>query len=292
MAIVDLHIHSNRSDGEYAPARVVRLAARAGLRVMALTDHDTTEGIAEAIAEAAVVDAGTASPDGAFVCLPGVEISTAHAREQHILGYLMDIGSEPFRDFMKRLMALRRERAHNILAYLKKRGAPLSYERVRDLSGGDYIGRPQIAGALVRTGKARSIPEAFARYLTGGGFARIARPKPSAEESIARIRAAGGTAVLAHPYTLGLEGAELEAQLKLLKGYGLRGLECHYGTYDIGRTRAAVGLADKLGLIVTGGSDFHGPHIKPGVLIATGTDGMLDFNDRDVVSRLRAAANE
>jgi predicted metal-dependent phosphoesterase TrpH len=329
MATVDLHLHSDRSDGEYAPAEVVRLAAAAGLRVIALTDHDTTDGIAEALAEvaalnaeasapnaeAAAVDAGGAAPDaeasaalavfalsaapardrtrpaGPFVCLPGVEITTEHAREQHLLGYLVDCESKPFRDFMKRLMALRRERADNILEYLNKKNVPLSYRQVRRLSDSGYIGRPQIAGALVRMGKAASIQEAFAEYLTGDEFRKVPRPKPTAEESIAAIRAAGGVAVLAHPDSLRLSGAELEARLKTLKGQGLAGLECHYGTYDRGQTKDYVRLANKLGLIVTGGSDFHGPHVKPDVLIATGKDGMLDFDDMTVIDRLKAAAS-
>jgi predicted metal-dependent phosphoesterase TrpH len=336
MGLVDLHLHSNRSDGEYAPAEVVRLAARAGLRVIALTDHDTTDGIAEAIAEAAAVNAETAAvntetaavnaetgapgagatavnaevsapkaeatapaaaaaapdtpqPRGPLICLTGIEITTAHAREQHILGYHIDYESEPFRAFTKRLMALRHEREGNILDYLRGKGVRISYGQVRKISGSDYVGRPHIAYAMVRMGKVSSIQEAFLNYLTGDEFHKVPRPKPSVEESIASIRKAGGTAVLAHPGTLGLDAAELEARLKTLKGLGLGGLECHYGIYDRARTQDYIRLAGKLGLIVTGGSDFHGPRVKPGVLIATGKDGMLDYNDTGVADRLRSA---
>jgi predicted metal-dependent phosphoesterase TrpH len=225
-----------------------------------------------------------------LVCLPGIEISTACVREQHILGYLIDHESGPFRDFVKRLMALRHERENNILEYLSGKGVRISYEQVRKLSGSDYVGRPHIAYAMVRMGKALSLQEAFREYLTGDEFHKVPRPKPSAEESIASIRAAGGVAVLAHPATLMLDGTELETRLKTLKEQGLRGIECHYGTYGPDRTRDYLRLAGKLGLIVTGGSDFHGPRVKPGVLIATGKDGMLDYDDMSVADRLKAGA--
>jgi predicted metal-dependent phosphoesterase TrpH len=318
MALIDLHLHSDKSDGEYSPGEVVRLAAAAGLRVMALTDHDTADGIDEALDAAAqlsganryeVSGAAAGKPDrsgeegeggvnrggapGAatgFKCLPGIEITTVHAREQHILGYLIDYGKPSFRDFMKRLLAMRRERAFNVLEYLKKRGAPVSYEQIRRSSPGGYIGRPRIAGEMVRRGYAGSVSEAFSEYLTGDEFRAVPRPKPSAEESIGEIRAAGGVAALAHPYSLGLRGHELAAQLKTLREQGLEGMECHYGIYNAKDTRDGVRLAESLGLIVTGGSDFHGPHIKPGVCIATGMDGMLDFDDMAAVELLEAAA--
>jgi predicted metal-dependent phosphoesterase TrpH len=265
------------------------MAAGAGLCVMALTDHDTTDGIAEALAAAdAVNDARTGAP---FVCLPGIEITTEHAREQHIIGYLIDHESPAFGDFAKRLVALRRERAGNVLDYLKGRGIRLSYGRVERLAKNGYIGRPQIAAALVKAGHAASRREAFSRYLTGAEFRKVPRPKPSVEESIARIRAAGGTAVLAHPDSLGLDDAALAACLRTLKEQGLRGLECHYGSYARDRTERYVAIAESLGLVVTGGSDFHGPRVKPGVLIATGVNGMLDFNDLSVTARLRTASS-
>ncbi|MDR2162942.1 MAG: PHP domain-containing protein [Clostridiales Family XIII bacterium] len=287
MALVDLHLHSNMSDGEYSPAAVVSLAAGAGLRVIALTDHDTTDGIDEALSAASTLNAGTTPhTDDAFVCLPGIEITTAHEREQHILGYLIDRESASFKEFVKRLIILRRERADNILDYLNKMGVRLSYQHVEQLSGNAYIGRPQIAAAMVDVGKAASIRAAFQGYLTGHEFHKISRPKPSAEESIDQIRASGGVAVLAHPDSLGLCDMELAAHLRTLKEQGLRGIECHYGSYTRARTERYISIADSLGLLVTGGSDFHGPHVKPGVLIATGVDGMLDFDDISIVDRL------
>jgi predicted metal-dependent phosphoesterase TrpH len=229
-------------------------------------------------------------PTEAIKCLPGIEIATEHAREQHILGYLIDCNAPSFRDFIKHLIALRHERAHNIIGHLKKRGIRISYEQIRSLSKNDYIGRPQIAGALVRMGCVGSIKEAFREYLSGDELRKVPRPKPTAEEGIAGIHAAGGVAVLAHPYSLGLRGPELEARLTYLKARGIDGVECHYGTYTREQTEACAGFAGRLGLIVTGGSDFHGPNVKPGIKIATGMDNMLDFNDMAAVRRLESAA--
>ncbi|MDR1042306.1 MAG: PHP domain-containing protein [Clostridiales Family XIII bacterium] len=296
MALIDLHLHSNKSDGEYPPGQVVRLAYDAGLLVMALTDHDTTDGIDEALAAASEVsEENRGGADGAvagFKCLPGIEITTAHAREQHILGYLIHYDKPSFRSFTKRLLAMRRERAYNILEYLNKNGIPISYEQIRRSSASedDYIGRPQIASEMIRRGYAGSVSEVFRTYFTGEEFRAVPRPKPSAEESISEIRAAGGVAVLAHPYSIGLRGPAFAAHLKTLKGQGLEGIECHYGIYTPEETRDCARLADSLGLIVTGGSDFHGPHIKPGVHIATGKDGMLDFDDMSSVERIEAIA--
>jgi predicted metal-dependent phosphoesterase TrpH len=296
MALIDLHLHSNRSDGECSPGELVRLAADAGLRVMALTDHDTTDGIDEALDAASDISGidqeEVAGASAGFKCLPGIEITTAHAREQHILGYLIQYNKPSFKDFMKRLLTMRRERACNILEYLKKRGVLISYEQVRRSSASDYIGRPQIAREMIRLGYAGSIGEAFRTYFTGDEFRAVPRPKPSAEESIGEIRAAGGVAALAHPYSIGLRGPEFAAHLKTLKEQGLEGMECYYGTYDTEATKACVRWANSLGFIATGGSDFHGPHTKPGVCIATGMNGMFDFDDMTAVERIEAAARE
>ncbi|MDR0519983.1 MAG: PHP domain-containing protein [Clostridiales Family XIII bacterium] len=276
MAIVDLHLHSDKSDGELAPAALVGLAAGAGLRVMALTDHDTTAGL----------DAAVSAAESLLVCIPGIEITTRHAHEQHILGYNIDYKSERFSDFMARLMKMRRERAENILEYLRKNGVGLSYERTESLVQSRYIGRPQIARAMVAEGYVASIGEAFRSYLSGSSFRKVPRPKPTAEEAIAEIMAAGGVAVLAHPYTLHLDGAELERAVRSLKEQGLGGLECHYGEYSKDWTAELTAIAEGLGLIVTGGSDFHGQSVKPEVEIATGRSGMLDFNDLGVAGKL------
>jgi predicted metal-dependent phosphoesterase TrpH len=262
---------------------------------MALTDHDTTAGIGEALAAAASLRGGGADgPDlgsgGSLVFIPGIEITTDHAHEQHILGYNIDHEDAGFSAFISRLMDMRRERADNILSYLKKNGVSLSYERTEALVNSGYIGRPQIAAAMVIEGYVGSIKEAFLSYLSGREFRKVPRPKPTAAEAISAIREAGGAAVLAHPGTLHLDDAELMDCVRGLKGQGLAGLECHYGEYGAERTAAYAAIAERLGLIVTGGSDFHGPSVKPEVRMATGKDGMLDFNGLGIAAELAAAS--
>jgi predicted metal-dependent phosphoesterase TrpH len=266
---------------------------------MALTDHDSTDGIDDALDAAARTSRERAAmtPPDAFTCLPGIEITTEYSREQHILGYGIDHRSAPFLRLIERLRAFRRERTDNILSYLRQLGLPVRYEDIGQLSdlsesgqaGRDdvYTGRPQIAAAMVRMGYVSTIKEAFARYLSGEEYRRrVPRPKPTAEESIAGIRDAGGVAVLAHPFSTGLRGDELAAHVGELMRLGLRGLECHYGVYDKAQTGECLGIANSLGLIVTGGSDFHGPVVKPGVEIATGKSHMLDFNDTSLAELL------
>jgi len=225
-----------------------------------------------------------------FTLIPGIEMTTEHAHEQHILGYLIDCEDADLKRFIARLMEMRRERADNILAYLKKRGVPLRYEQTERLTASYYIGRPQIAAAMVAAGYVSNIREAFGRYLSGEEFRRIPRPKPTAAEAISAIKAAGGVAVLAHPDSLRLDDDALSESIGELKEQGLAGIECHYGVYSREQTEAYSAIAARHGLIVTGGSDFHGSRVKPDVLIGTGKDGMLDFDDLDIVRRFRSFA--
>jgi predicted metal-dependent phosphoesterase TrpH len=249
---------------------------------MALTDHDSADGLAEADAAAAEYKD--------MVFIPGIETTTQHAHEQHILGYYIDYEGENLRAFSERLIAMRRTRAENILEYLRGRDVILGKEREDALVDAPYIGRPQIAAAIVDAGYAEDRSDAFARYLTGPEFDKVPRPKPTAEESIAGIRSSGGVAVLAHPASLRLDDADLEKHAGDLKGMGLAGMECHYGEYDAAQTQRYIAIADSLGLIVTGGSDFHGPEAKAGLEIGTGRDGRLNFRDAEVAERLLAAA--
>jgi predicted metal-dependent phosphoesterase TrpH len=261
------------------------LAVAAGLRVMALTDHDTTAGLAEA-SEAAKTVAISGDAGDRFTFIPGIELTTTDAHEQHILGYFIDYEDGVLKDFLARLMDMRRARAENILEYLKKKDVPLSYEQTARLTESHYIGRPQIAAAMVEAGYVGTIKEAFQKYFSGEAYKRIPRPKPSAGEAIAAIKAADGTAVLAHPHSLQLSDTELAERIRNLKAQGLAGLECHYGVYTREQTKTYIALAESMDLVITGGSDFHGPKVKPGVQIATGKDNMLDYNDTGIVSRL------
>ena len=249
---IDLHTHSNASDGLFAPAELVRRAREAGLDLIALVDHDTTGGIAEAQAEGARLG---------LTVMPGVEINTDinGGGEAHILGYEITPDDPSLTSNLGMLRGARERRGERMVANLRAAGFDITWERVREIAKG-AVGRPHVARALIEGGYATSVSDAFERYLSRGrpGFSR--RYKLSPEDAIRIIRSARGVAVLAHPAGI----ADLETRvLPSLVEAGMQGLECYYGQYDDATVERLVGLARRFGLIATGGSDYHGPNMHP-----------------------------
>ncbi len=259
MAFIDLHTHSNASDGSCPPREVVRLAKERGLQALALTDHDTIDGLAEAVA---------AGREFGLEIIPGVEISAKHPiGSMHILGYFLDYESELLAQRLAVLKQARKDRNPQIIAKLNKLGIPLTMEQVERISGGGQMGRPHIARALYESGLVRSIQEAFDIYLGNHGLAYVSKFRFPPEEAMAMIREARGIPVLAHPFTLGLHTSEtLRPLLKELKALGLAGVECYYPEHSFGQEALYLYLARELGLLITGGSDFHGDN-KPEVTL-------------------------
>ena len=258
------------------PAELVGRAAAAGLEVIAITDHDTVDGLPEAI------EAARAFPG--LQIIPGVELSTDIPRsEVHILGYFMDYQNPQWLATMSRFQASRVGRAEAMVAKLAELGLPLAWERVRALAGGSSIGRPHIAQALLEAGHIASVQEAFERYIGRNGPAYADRDKMTPVEAIQLIRDYGGCAVLAHPGDLG-EFADLEGLLSQLKAAGLAGIEAYYGSYPDKKVARFLGLARKYGLIPCGGTDFHG--------LGSAYEGILGLRPVPLgsVERLRAAA--
>lgn len=244
--IVDLHTHSTASDGLHSPAELVDLAAQRGLCILALTDHDTTQGLDEAIA------AGDAA--GVEV-IPGVELGTdAAAGELHLLGYFIDRRNEEFLSALERFRAGRRDRARRIAWRLSEAGLVIDIDAIEAEVGAGSVGRQHIARALVAGGYTRSIEEAFARYLMPGRPGYVPRPRLSPADAVALIHRAGGAAVLAHPLTVD----DPEAALRGLVEVGLDGLEVFYAAYTGEQRAYLAALAEQYDLIATGGSDFHG----------------------------------
>jgi predicted metal-dependent phosphoesterase TrpH len=242
-------VHSTVSDGLHSPAEVVRMARASGVDLIALTDHDAVEGIDEAMA---------AGARWGVAVLPGVEISAyAGEVEVHILGYMIRHRDARLRDMLRHYRTARVRRAREMLARLAALGMPLSWERVQALAGRGSTGRPHVARALLEEGYVSSVAEAFARYLRPGMPAYVPRDKASPAEVMAAIHAAGGLAVLAHPWAVTDEVARLAAQ-------GLDGLEVFYAGYATNVTAYLRALATEQGLICTGGSDFHGLRLMPG----------------------------
>jgi len=247
---IDLHIHSTASDGEYAPAEIVELAYSLGLEVIAITDHDTVGGIDEAM---------EAAQRSGLEVIPGVEIN-AESKDQsiHILGYYIDHRNESLLAELTKLCHSREWRARRVLEELAALGMPLKWDRLLEIAGGSLIGRPHIAEAMVEQGYVSTIREAFDDFLGRGRPGYVQRPRLAPEEAIDLILSAGGVPVLAHP--LGV--------LHLLPGLlsaGLVGLEAYYSGYSVEDSRAIASKARRHGLIATGGSDYHGPFVSPGI---------------------------
>jgi predicted metal-dependent phosphoesterase TrpH len=257
MPFIDLHTHSNASDGTLPPREVVRLAKERGLAAFALTDHDTIDGLAAAVAAGKEFDVEV---------IPGVEISARHSLgSMHILGYFLDYESELLASRLAVLKQARKDRNPQIVAKLNKLGIPITMEQVEAISGGGQTGRPHLAQALYRGGYVRSLQEAFDVYLGNNGLAYVSKFRFPPEEAIAMIRDAGGVPVLAHPFTLGVHTYEgLKPLLEELMGLGLAGVECYYPEHSPDQETLYLSLARKLGLLITGGSDFHGDN-KPEV---------------------------
>jgi hypothetical protein len=249
---VDLHCHSTASDGTLKPAEVVRLAVARELSALALTDHDTIGGVAEAAEEAAKLG---------IDFLPGIEISAEYPQPgtMHLLGYGIDPQSDVLRDLTKTLLAGRDNRNPKIIAKLQQLGVSITMPEVEAEAGGKVIGRPHIAAILMRKGYVNSIKHAFEKYLAPGGAAYFDKERLSPADAISLIRQSGGLPVLAHPIQLRYQNdAQLEREVKDLVDLGLAGIEVIHSDHGAQLIEKYTALADRYGLLKTGGSDFHG----------------------------------
>jgi len=249
----DLHTHSTASDGQYAPAELARLVKNRGAEVWALTDHDSVNGVSEA------VEAGEGL---GLKVIRGVELSADDYLNLHILGY--DFSVPALRDWFDSLQGGRNDRKYRIRDFLRRKGLEIPLEEVDAEAAGGSVGRPHFAMVMLRLGYVKTRKEAFDLYLDTPEFQEIERgTKPSARECVERLKAAGGKISLAHPYQIVLNGESLDELVKRLKGYGLDAIECYYPIHTSEQTVEYLALAKKHGLHVTGGSDFHGEKRKP-----------------------------
>jgi hypothetical protein len=259
---VDLHCHSTASDGTLPPAEVVRLAKKSGLSALALTDHDTVDGIEEAAAEAKKLGIDFIS---------GIEISAEypHPGTMHILGYGVDPQNPSLKNLTETLLAGRDNRNPKMVEKLNEMGVSVTMKEWEDEAKGNVLGRPQLAAILHRKGYVSSIKEAFNKYIGQGAPAYFDKERLTPRQAIERIHEAGGLPVLAHPTQLRRENfAQVENEVKNLVDLGLSGIEVIHSDFDQAAVDALNALADKLHLLKTGGSDFHGsnkPNIELGV---------------------------
>lgn len=224
---------------------------------MALTDHDTMDGLEEAM---------QAGEKLVVRVIPGVELSAREYPTFHILGYGFKLGASPLAELCCKMKANREERTGRLLTFLKRKGIELTAEEVKSLAGGTIIGRPHFAQAMVRRGYVSTNREAFDCYLdTEEYHEKVERGKPSAGECLQAIKASGGKASLAHPYQIGISNDELEKLVGELVDQGLDAIECYYPKYTPEQQELYLCLAEKYHLHRTGGSDFHGEKVKPDV---------------------------
>ena len=283
--MLDLHAHSNASDGSMTPAALVELGASVGLTALALTDHDTVAGIAEA---------SLAAAGKRMRFVPGVELSARmDAGTLHLVGLLIDAGHTALAELLADVLRLREERNIRLVAKLAEIGMAVTLEEAAEVSGGRIVGRPHFAAVLIRKGHAASMGEVFGKILGRGGVAHVYKERREPADCIRAIRAAGGVPILAHPDQTGRKGTALDELVGELSRLGLAGVETHCTSYTSQQIQDCTQLAKRHGLVRSGGSDFHGSP-KPDVRLGRGF-GSLRVPDallapiEEVAVRIRAA---
>ncbi|NJD02541.1 MAG: PHP domain-containing protein [Ruminiclostridium sp.] len=260
MDLIDLHTHTTVSDGSMLPEDLVKYAKSKGLKAIAITDHDTTDGLNGALEESKRIG---------FEVIPGIEISADFNPEMHILGYFPNGDYVGIAGTLADLRLKREERNPRIVNKLNELGLEITMEEVFEKSSGGVTGRPHIAKVLIEKGYVQSLEEAFDKYLACGRPAYFKKEKLTPRQCIREINAAGGLPVLAHPIYLRMEYEQLDILLEELVKKGLKGIEAYYADNTSRQTRMLLKLAEKHSLLVTGGSDFHGS-FKPDIDIGVG----------------------
>lgn len=259
--LCDLHTHTTASDGQYTPGELVNMAKERGLAAIAVTDHDTVDGLEEA---------ARAGERCGLRVIPGIELGAREYPTFHLLGYGISPQAPALQDLCRRMKDRRDQRTQRLLAFLEEKGLVLTAGEVEEFAGGEVIGRPHFAQAMVRRGYVSSNREAFDRYLdTQEYHERVGGGKPTVWECLEAIHAAGGKTSLAHPYQIGLGGDELEKLVGELAARGLDAIECHYPKHTPAQRDFYLYLAEKYRLHCTGGSDFHGERVKPDTVLAS-----------------------
>ena len=268
--MIDLHMHSTASDGTFKPAELIRLAEQLGLTALALTDHDTVDGLPEFM---------EAASGSSVTAIPGIEFSSAwYGASLHIVGLYIDPQSLALRQLLTSLITIRDERNLRIIANLQKLGYGITLDSVVAASGGGVIGRPHIAKALVNAGHFTSQKDAFDKLIGQGKPGYVRRHLPLPGEIIDTIHKAGGIAVWAHPLSGGrFSAARMRQVLRVLLPAGLDALEGYYGDYTDDQEKVSCTVAWESNLLVSGGSDFHGGN-SPGVQMGTGR-GRMNIHD-------------
>lgn len=274
--MIDLHVHSTHSDGTCSPEELVSLAQASGVSAFALTDHDTVSGVREA--KNAAAKSAVSGPE--ITVISGVEISAAYKkRDIHILGLFVDETNPVLLSALEEAVTARDLRNERMAERFRSLGIPLTLEDLRLVNPDTVITRAHFANYLIKHGHAKNSQEAFTRYLGYDAPCFVPREYIQPERAVSLILQAGGLPVLAHPLLYKLPPAELEALLKQLSGVGLKGLEVYYSSNTGFDEQICFSLANRFGLLMTGGTDFHGAN-KPNLYLGTGRNQNMNISEQ------------
>lgn len=279
--MIDLHTHTTASDGTFAPAELVKLAQREGLQAVAVTDHDTTAGNAEAQQAGRQLD---------FEVVPGVEISAdSPFGSVHIVGLYVDYTDEKMEATLRELREFREQRNRKMIVRLAELGIHITMDELLMEAGGDLVGRPHFAALLFKKGAVRTYKEAFDKYLKTGGAAYLDKKRLPADEAIQMIRDANGTSIIAHPFIIRKKDEKnFEQNIKYLVDCGIQGIEVFYTEHTRGEEALFTDLARRYNLVISGGSDFHGS-VKPDIRLGRGFGDMnIPYNILENLKEARA----
>lgn len=277
--MIDLHVHTTASDGEYNPKDVIKMAKENGVDTIAIADHDTVAGLEEAIKEGKNI--------GVEV-IPAIELNAKVEKgKMHILGYYMDYKDAEFVRVMESLRKDRENRNSEFIDEFHKQNVNITLEQVKKYAIGSIIAKPHFARALYDNGYINDIEEAYTNYFNVPPMKNIKRQSITPKQAIELIKNAGGIAVIAHPVTLKLDDNELDEKIKELKEYGLDGIECYNNIHTKEDITKLKEIANKNNMLITAGSDFHGPITTPGVIIGRGKDDNIITDIPDMLEKIK-----
>lgn len=275
----DLHVHTTASDGELTPTEIVKLAEKENVKTIAICDHDTIDGLEEAIVQG--------EKSGVEV-IPGIELNAKVPKgKMHVLGYYVDYKDEKFANTMLHLKKDRDERNQEFIKEFNKQGINITIEDVKKNAFGNVLAKPHFARALLDRKYISDIEETYTNYFNVPPMNQIKRKSITPNEAFDIIKQAGGIVVLAHPITLKLDYDELEMKIKELKEMGLDGIECYNNIHTEDDIKKLREIAVRNNLLITAGSDFHGPISTPDVKIGRGINNNIIPKENDILEKLK-----
>lgn len=278
--MIDLHTHTTASDGDKNPKELIDYAITKGIDVIAITDHDTIDGIEEAM---------NYSKDKNIFVIPGIEFGAEVSKgEIHILGLFIDYKNKDLQQKLEKLKNQRSYRNDKFIEEFNKLGFDITLEELQQISNGEVIGKPHFAKLFIKKGYIKEVEEIFTNYFKKSPFKEIKRMSYKPKEVIEIIKNANGIAILAHPHSLKLDDEILEEKIKEFVEYGLDGIECYHSNHTEEQMKKYREIAEKYNLIITKGSDYHGPVTKPKVELGKGINGNLigRCDEKECIRRL------